>query len=290
MNLSTVWKEERAKEYCSSVRDGTHDSPKFVDHGYPLITSKAIKDGALLFESAGFISEKDFNEINKRSKVDQWDILFTMIGTLGEVYLEKGNQINYAIKNVGLFKCEDEIKAKWLYLWFRNQTTRQAILQLRRGASQQYLPLGTLRDLKIKYPSDWEYGKKIIDLIYRYDDLIENNKRRIELLEESARQLYKEWFVRFRFPGHEHVKIIDGVPAGWQRLTVAECCEKPTYGFTASADTEPVGPKLLRITDIVPSSIDWPSVPYCLADEDTTKKYRLVKGDIVVARTGATVG
>lgn len=216
MSASVVWREEKAREYCSSVRDGTHDSPKFVDQGHPLITSKAIKDGALLFDSAGFISEKDFSEINKRSKVDQWDILFTMIGTLGEVYLEKSSQIDYAIKNVGLFKCDDEIKAKWLYLWFRNHATKQSILQLRRGASQQYLPLGMLRELKIKYPSDWEYGKRIIDLIYRYDDLIENNKRRIELLEDSARQLYKEWFVRFRFPGHEHVKIIDGLPDGWE--------------------------------------------------------------------------
>ena len=60
-------------------------------------------------------------------------------------------------------------------------------------------------------------GKKIADILSAYDDLIENNRRRIALLEEAARLLYREWFVHFRFPGHEHVKIIDGLPEGWER-------------------------------------------------------------------------
>lgn len=131
---------------------------------------------------------------------------------------------------------------------------------------------------------------KIADMLTQYDDLIENNSRRIQLLEESARLLYQEWFVHLRFPGHEQVKITDGVPEGWARLTVAECCEKSTYGYTASATQDAIGPKLLRITDIVPSSISWSDVPYCEADEATTKKYLLKEGDIVAARTGATVG
>ena len=59
--------------------------------------------------------------------------------------------------------------------------------------------------------------RKIADILSAYDDLIENNRRRIALLEEAARLLYREWFVHFRFPGHEHVKIIDGVPEGWER-------------------------------------------------------------------------
>ena len=61
-----------------------------------------------------------------------------------------------------------------------------------------------------------------LDILSAYDDLIENNRRRIALLEEAARMLYREWFVRFRFPGHEHVKIIDGLPEGWERRTFGE--------------------------------------------------------------------
>lgn len=77
------------------------------------------------------------------------------------------------------------------------------------------------------------------------------------------RLLYREWFVRLRFPGYEHTRIIDGVPEGWERKKLAEICESIDYGYTASAEKEGIGPKFLRITDIVPNSIDWSDVPHC---------------------------
>ena len=132
--------------------------------------------------------------------------------------------------------------------------------------------------------------ERIADILSAYDDLIENNRRRMALLEEAARQLYREWFVRLRFPGHEHTRITNGVPEGWQRQTLAELCDSIDYGYTASAELDEVGPKFLRITDIVPDVIDWTSVPYCPIEEDRLAKFRLVEGDIVIARTGATVG
>ena len=64
-----------------------------------------------------------------------------------------------------------------------------------------------------------------LGILSAYDDLIENNRRRIALLEEAARMLYREWFVHFRFPGHEHVKIIDGLPQGWERRTLGDAVE-----------------------------------------------------------------
>jgi type I restriction enzyme S subunit len=130
----------------------------------------------------------------------------------------------------------------------------------------------------------------IADILSAYDDLIENNRRRMALLEEAARQLYREWFVRLRFPGYEHTRIIGGVPEGWRREPLAALCESIDYGYTASADSNEVGPKFLRITDIVSDVIDWASVPYCPIKEDRLSKFRLVEGDIVIARTGATVG
>jgi type I restriction enzyme S subunit len=75
---------------------------------------------------------------------------------------------------------------------------------------------------RVKYPANDQLQKKIEELISPYDDLIENNRRRIQLLEESARLLYKEWFVHLRFPGHEHVKVVDGVPEGWTKEPLRE--------------------------------------------------------------------
>jgi type I restriction enzyme S subunit len=135
-----------------------------------------------------------------------------------------------------------------------------------------------------------EIRERIGSVLSAYDDLIENNLRRIKLLEESTRQLYKEWFVRLHFPGYEHTKLIEGVPEGWERKTLSEASESVNYGYTESAQTEEVGPKYLRITDIVPSFIDWSTVPYCPITERKKEKFSLREGDIVVARTGATVG
>ena len=89
------------------------------------------------------------------------------------------------------------------------------------GATTQYLTKSILDNFKIKVP-DLNSQKAIVNILSKYDDLIENNRRRIELLERSARLLYKEWFVRLRFPGHEHTPIIDGIPEGWERLKLGE--------------------------------------------------------------------
>jgi len=80
------------------------------------------------------------------------------------------------------------------------------------------------------------------------------------------------------------------IPSGWKEVVLRDLCESYRYGYTAKAQAEPVGPKFLRITDIVPDLVDWSSVPHCEIDSDKVAKYRLKEGDIVIARTGATTG
>ena len=77
--------------------------------------------------------------------------------------------------------------------------------------------------------------RRIADILSSYDDLIENNRRRIALLEQAARELHREWFVRLRFPGHENTRIVDGVPEGWQRVRLSDLVSTQ-YGYTASAN------------------------------------------------------
>ena len=147
-----------------------------------------------------------------------------------------------------------------------------------------------LHKLRIRFPVEATIQQSIVAHLSHFDDLIENNRRRIVLLEEAAQQLYKEWFVRLRFPGHERTKIVDGLPEGWERSSLKALCESVSYGFTASADPAPIGPKFLRITDIVPSVIEWPDVPHCQIPDGKREQFLLRTGDCVVARTGATVG
>jgi len=131
--------------------------------------------------------------------------------------------------------------------------------------------------------------RKIAAILSSYDELIENNKRRIALLDKLAEEIYREWFVRFRFPGHEKARFIKGMPSGWPVKKLGELV-RTQYGYTASAETNGEGPKFLRITDIVPNAINWELVPRCKIEEKDEEKYILQEGDIVVARTGATVG
>lgn len=147
-----------------------------------------------------------------------------------------------------------------------------------------------LHKLRVTFPGDVESQRRIVCILAQYDDLINNNSRRIELLIEATQHLYKEWFVRLRFPGYQCIRIIEGVPKGWSPTTIKPLCESVDYGFTASASLEQIGPKFLRITDIVPHVLEWDAVPYCEIPSDREDKFTLQAGDVVVARTGATVG
>lgn len=151
------------------------------------------------------------------------------------------------------------------------------------GAAQDNLSQEKLLSVKFPVP-ELPIQKRVADVLAAYDGLIENNRKRIALLEEAARLLYREWFVHLRFPGHEHVKVTDGVPEGWGRRYLADVVTTQ-YGHTASAESEPVGPKFLRGTDINKRTfIDWSTVPFCPEQGLDFQKYALEAGDILVIR------
>ena len=215
------WDYIPAEVFCDSVRDGTHNTPKPTNSGYKLVTSKHIKEGRIDPSDAYYISEEDYNEVNKRSLVEQWDVLLSMVGTVGEVALVK-EVPDYAIKNVALFKCGgSELKGRWLCYYLTTPTAKAHMFGNQRGSSQQFISLSQLRKMPI-LTSDTNYMKTVVRTLSAYDDLIENNRKQIKLLEEAAQRLYKEWFIDLRFPGHENTPIIDGVPEGWKRVTLGD--------------------------------------------------------------------
>ena len=179
---------------------------------------------------------------------------------------------------------------RFLIGWFAQADIKGYIT----GAAQPKLSQANLKRIALTAPP-FPVQRKIAGVLSAYDDLIENNTRRIAILEEMAQAIYREWFVNFRFPGHEKVKLINSplgkIPEGWKWAKLKDVCDSVNYGYTASANKEvEVGPRFLRITDIVPTTIDWENVPYCEVDDDDASKYALHEGDIVIARTGATTG
>ncbi|CAN5768324.1 hypothetical protein BH20ACI3_BH20ACI3_22330 [soil metagenome] len=194
--MASEWLTLRAEQFCVSVRDGTHDSPKAVEDGRFLVTSRHITGGQLDLGHAYLISHEEFDAINRRSKVDQWDVLISMIGTVGELCLIKEDP-NFAIKNIGLFKTKGEVEGKWLYYYLKSPDAQQLIHEYARGTTQQYIPLGALRDFPIVLPADYEEMRLITYILGTLDDKIELNRRMNETLEAIARALFKSWFIDF---------------------------------------------------------------------------------------------
>ena len=166
------------------VRDGTHDSPKQKTIGKPLITSKHINGNRLDFESAYLISDEDFDKINQRSKVDKNDILISMIGTIGLIYLEQADAVNYAIKNVGLFKTSQN--PKWIaytYFWLKSNLGSQFLDEHISGSTQEYVSLGSFRSISFKKPPS-EKLDEFNKVASGYLNKIKNNSEQIQTLEK----------------------------------------------------------------------------------------------------------
>jgi type I restriction enzyme S subunit len=145
------------------------------------------------------------------------DLVITRSGTCGIAAVFEGFSIPvlpgaFLIR----FRMNERAEPRFYRYYFNSPAGRSNILSVARGAVQQNLNSTNVQALRVPLPPVSEQ-RRIMDVLSAYDDLIENNRRRMALLEEAAQQLYREWFVRLRFPGHEHTRITNGVPEGWER-------------------------------------------------------------------------
>lgn len=158
----------------SVVKDGTHDSPKYYNEGFPLVTSKNLLDGGVLdLNDVNFISREDYDKINKRSKVDKGDILFGMIGTIGNPVII--NTDGFAIKNVALIKEKKELKNTFLIHVLNSNIIKKQFNKLNAGGTQKFIALNLIRNLKVPIPSIEEQNNisKSLNLFDKKVKLIE---------------------------------------------------------------------------------------------------------------------
>jgi len=167
------------------VRDGTHDSPKQKDYGKKLITSKHLSSYSIEFGEAYFISEEDYNQINMRSKVESYDILFSMIGTIGLTYLEQNTDIDYAIKNVALFKTsQNKDWAVYTYLWLTSFLGKHFISTNKSGSTQEYVSLTSLRNIDFNIPNNITM-KRFNSIVFSIFEKIHTNAQQIQTLQQT---------------------------------------------------------------------------------------------------------
>lgn len=187
------WVEKKLGEVCD-VRDGTHDSPKYQSKGYPFITTKNLVGGRIDYSTASLISKDDYEQFDKRSHVDDGDILMPMIGTIGGAVIVK-KECDFAIKNVALIKNNENIVLTFfLYQFlFSNNIVYQFHLE-KKGGTQQFIALDTIRKLKIVVPTK-EEQQKIADCLSSLDNLIQNQQKIVKNWQQRKRGLLQGMFI-----------------------------------------------------------------------------------------------
>jgi len=190
LDSKNSWNIKRLNDICD-VRDGTHDSPKYHTSGIPLVTSKNLKDGEIDFINVNYISVEDHNKIIKRSLVEKGDILYGMIGTIGNPVIVNTDTV-FSIKNVGLIKFnKSNINNYFVKYFLHSRRLNNQITKMSRGGTQKFVSLGNLRNLEIPIPTK-DKQKKIVaklNIVQGYKKLLFKQKTLLKELFDSV--LYK---------------------------------------------------------------------------------------------------
>jgi type I restriction enzyme, S subunit len=201
---------------------------EFSESGFCLfLNATNVTRNGFDFTKCQFISEQKDNALRK-GKLQRDDVVLTTRGTVGNAaFVNSSVPYEHMRINSGMviLRCDkNKIVPSYVYHYLRSPQFHGQVNSLRTGVAQPQLPIRDMRHIKLPLPKV-PIQKAISSILSAYDDLIENNRRRIQLLEQAARLLYKEWFVHLRFPGHKDVKIKDDVPEGWERKTAFDVME-----------------------------------------------------------------
>jgi type I restriction enzyme S subunit len=197
----------------------------YIQEGIPVIRGNNLTvDSLFREEDFVFVSEKKATDLRPNTAYPG-DLIFTQRGTLGQVGLipREARYQRYIISQSQMkLTVNPEIAyVHFVYYLFRQPSMVQKVINYAITSGVPHINLGILKEFKIRLP-EIDSQKRAADILSAYDDLIDINRRRIQLLEETARHLYREWFIYFRFPGHGKVEIIDGVPEGWVKVLLAD--------------------------------------------------------------------
>lgn len=215
------WEKVKLSEVTEYITDGDHQPAPKSDSGVLFVKIKDIQDNRLTFDNALFVPQEYYNRLPKNRKAEYGDTLYTVVGSYGIPAFVNHNIPFCFERNIALLHPNNRVIPKYLYYAVNNPIFYGKANNIANGSAQKLIPLSKLAGMEISVPPI-ERQETIVNILSAYDDLIENNQKQIKLLEEAAQRLYKEWFIDLRFPGHENVKIVDGVPEGWERMVLSE--------------------------------------------------------------------
>ena len=282
------WKKAKLSECCQSISDGDHQAPPKSNKGIPFVTISNIKDNSFDFTNCMHVPQSYYDNLLAKRKPQKGDILYSVVGSFGIPVLIKENVKFTFQRHIAILRPNPHI-VEPAYMYY-SMLSKAFFLQADAaaiGAAQRTISLSSLQNLTINLP-DLPTQRRIASILSAYDDLIENNQKQIKLLEEAAQRLYKEWFIDLRFPGHESVKVVDGVPEGWMKGTVDNIVKLLSgYPFKSSEYVSSGKYRLITIKNVKDGEFSPDNVDYIDQLPDKVPSHCiLTEGDILLSLTG----
>ena len=196
---------------------------EYYGNSYPFLKPTDMVIG----QKYTYVTEEGFSDLAvtkyKSSLIPKGSTCVVCIGTLGEK-MSMAHCDLFTNQSINSIIPDKRYDPHYVYYLLKHNLYRVKALNKGTASGREFVSKSTFLDLEIDVIEDLNIQKKVASILVAYDNLIENNQKQIRLLEEAAQRLYKEWFVDLRFPGHENVKIVDGVPEGWIRTNIGEKC------------------------------------------------------------------
>ena len=232
-------------DVCASIYDGDHSAPPKSKSGIPFITISNINagDGFIDFSNTAFVPEEYCKSLKVERKPKRGDVLYSVVGSFGIPSLIKSDEKFVFQRHIAILRPSERIDSTYLYYVLKDPNFYHWADAVAIGSAQRTVTLGQLRNKEIDLP-DLETQRRIAGVLSAYDELIENNRKQIKLLEEAAQRLYKDWFVDLNFPGHETTPIHNGLPEGWKMGSLLDIAEV-IRGCSYSSDEIAGGEKML---------------------------------------------
>jgi type I restriction enzyme S subunit len=244
MKISEPWHVVPIKDVCEAIIDCVNKTAPIVEYEtpYKMIRTSNIKDGWINLDAVKFVEADIFAKWNRRTTPRRGDVILTREAPLGEVGMIRTNDHVFLGQRLVLYRANpDKLDNRFLLAAFQSDYLQAQIKSLGSGATVEHMRVPDAEKLTVKLPS-LPVQRRIGDILSAYDDLIENNTRRITILEQMAQMLYREWFVNFRFPGHEKVKMVKSdmgmIPEGWKTDSFTEIADVLSGGTPKTTQPE----------------------------------------------------
>lgn len=207
-------------DICELIVDCPHTTAPDEGAGYPLIRTPNIGKGRLILDNVHRVCKEVYDARNARAIPQADDIILAREAPAGNVALiQRGQDVCLGQRTVLIRADKEKVNPAYLTYYLLAPKQQHDLKSSANGATVGHINMPRIRGLKVDLPV-LNIQRKIAEILSAYDNLIDNYRRQIKLLEEAAQRLYKEWFVDLRFPGHEHTKIVDGVPEGWEKTDI----------------------------------------------------------------------